>query len=62
MQYIDMQKQKIDTWKTIRNTKLPVSGFEWVEDILVINEKLIKIIKNCDQESDSGCIFEVNIE
>ena len=62
MQYIDMQKQKIDTWKTIRNTKLPVTGFEWVEDIFVINEKLIKTIKNCDQESDSGCIFEVNIE
>ena len=25
--------------------KLPVGGFEWVEDILVVNEKLKTIIK-----------------
>ena len=25
--------------------KLPVDGFEWVEDILIINEKLYKIYK-----------------
>ena len=45
--------------------KLPVDGFEWVEDILIINEKLkkiIKIIKSYDEESDIGYIFEVEIE
>ena len=39
---------------------LLVNGFEWVEDILIINEKLlkiIKIIKKYDEESDIGYIL-----
>ena len=39
---------------------LLVNGFEWVEDTLIINEKLqkiIKIIKKYDEESDIGYIL-----
>ena len=39
---------------------LLVNGFEWVGDILIINEKLqkiIKIIKKYDEESDIGYIL-----
>ena len=39
---------------------LLVNGFELVEDILIINEKLqkiIKIIKKYDEESDIGYIL-----
>ena len=45
--------------------KLPVDGFEWVEDILIINEELnkfIKIITNYDEESDIRYIFEEDIK
>ena len=45
--------------------KLPIERFKWVEDMLVINEKLkksIKITKNYNQESDIRYIFEVDIK
>ena len=81
-----MQKQIINTWKTIIKTKkplsiqyldannlygwamsqkLPVDCFKWEEDILSIDEKLknvLRLIKNYDEESDQGYIFEVDVE
>ena len=39
--------------------KLPVDGFEWVEDLSVIDEDFIK---NYDEDSDIGYIIEVDIE
>ena len=41
--------------------KLPVVGFEWIEDddLSKFNEK---IIKNYDENSDKGYIFEVDVE
>ena len=39
--------------------KLPVDGFEWVEDLSVIDEDFIK---NYDEDSDVGYIIEVDIE
>ena len=45
--------------------KLPVDGFKWVEDIPSLNKKLKKIIKsmkNYDEESDEGYILDVDVE
>ena len=39
--------------------KLPVDGFEWVEDLSVIDEDFIK---NYDEDSDVGYIIKVDIE
>ena len=39
--------------------KLPVDGFEWVEDLSVIDEDFIK---NYDEDGDVGYIIEANIE
>ena len=39
--------------------KLPVDGFEWVEDISEIDENLIK---NYDEDSNVGYFIEVDIE
>ena len=39
--------------------KLPVDGFEWVEDLSVIDEDFIK---NYDEDSDVGYIIEADIE
>ena len=39
--------------------KLPVDGFEWVEDLSVIDEYFIK---NYDEDSDVGYIIEEDIE
>ena len=41
--------------------KLPVDGFEWVEEdnLLKFNESFIK---NYDENSDKGYILEVNVE
>ena len=39
--------------------KLPVNGFEWMDDISNVNEDFIK---NYDENSDKGYIFEVDIE
>ena len=38
---------------------LPVHGFEWVEDLSVINEDFIK---NYDEDSDVGYFIEADIE
>ena len=61
VQYLDAND--LYGWEMFQ--KLPVADFEWVEDILIINEKLkkvIKIIKNYDEESYIGHIFEVDFE
>ena len=45
--------------------KLPANGFKWVKDISSINKKLtkiIKLIKNSDEDSDKGYILEVHVE
>ena len=39
--------------------KLPVNGFKWVKNISKIDEKFIK---NYDEDSDKGYIFEVNVK
>ena len=61
VQYLDAND--LYGWEMLQ--KLPVDDFEWVEDILIINEKLkkvIKIIKNYDEESYIGHIFEADFE
>ena len=45
--------------------RLPIGGPEWDEDLLFINEKLlknIKLIKHYDEESDNEFILKVDIE
>ena len=39
--------------------KLPVSNFTWAEDLSIFTESFIK---NYDENSDKGYIFEVNVE
>ena len=39
--------------------KLPVDGFEWVENILKFNEDFIK---NNDEDNDEGCIIKVDVK
>ena len=39
--------------------KLPVDGFEWVEDLSIIDKNFIK---NYDEDSDVGYIIEADIE
>ena len=39
--------------------KLPVNDFKWMKNVLKINEKFIK---NYDEDSDEGYIFEVDVE
>ena len=38
---------------------LPVAGFDWVKNLSKIDEDFIK---NCDEDSDKGYIFDVDIE
>ena len=39
--------------------KLPVDGFKWVKDLSKFNESFIK---NYDENSDKGYIFEVDVK
>ena len=39
--------------------KLPVDGFEWVEDLYTMDENFIK---NYDEDSDVGYIIDADIE
>ena len=39
--------------------KLPVNGFEWVEDLSQFQED---VKKNCDENSDKGYFLEVDVE
>ena len=39
--------------------KLPVNGFKWIKNVTEIDEK---IIKNYDEDSDKGYIFEVDVK
>ena len=39
--------------------KLPVNGFEWVEDLSQFQED---VIKNYDENSDKGYFLEVDVE
>ena len=39
--------------------KLPVNGFEWIEDTSEINEEFIK---NYDENSDKGYILKVDVK
>ena len=39
--------------------KLPVDGFQWIEDISKIGEDFIK---NCDEDSDVGNFIKADIE
>ena len=39
--------------------KLPVNGFKWIEDVTEIDKKFIK---NYDEDSDKGYIFEVDVK
>ena len=44
--------------------KLPVDGFKWIETSLIDKKfnKFLRLMKNYDEESDDGYIFEVDIE
>ena len=44
--------------------KLPIDGFKWIETSLIDKKfnTFIKLIKNCDEESDEGYILEADIE
>ena len=39
--------------------KLPVNGFKWIKNVTEIDEK---VIKNYDEDSDKGYIFEVDVK
>ena len=39
--------------------KLPVNGFKWIKNVMEIDEK---VIKNYDEDSDKGYIFEVDVK
>ena len=39
--------------------KLPVNGFEWIEDISETNEEFIK---NYDENNDKGYILELDVK
>ena len=39
--------------------KLPVNGFEWIEDLSQFQEDFIK---NCDENSDKIYFLEVDVE
>ena len=39
--------------------KLPVNNFEWIEDTTQFYEDFIKI---CNEESDEGYFFEVDVQ
>ena len=39
--------------------KLPVNGFEWVEELSQFNEDFIK---NYDEDSNKGYFLEVDVE
>ena len=39
--------------------KLPADAFKWKENISEFNEEFIK---NCDEDSNKGCVLEVDIE
>ena len=39
--------------------KLPINGFKWVKNTSQIDEKFIK---NYDEDSDKGYIFEVDVK
>ena len=39
--------------------KLPVNGFKWINDVSKIDEKFIK---NYDEDSDKGCILDVDVK
>ena len=61
IQYVD--GNNLYWWTT--SQKLPVDGFKWVENLLLINKKvkkIIKLIKKYDEESDEGFILEVDIK
>ena len=40
-------------------SKVPVDGFKWKQNMLKFNEDFIK---NCDEDSDKGYIFEIVVE
>ena len=39
--------------------KLPVNDFKWADDLSIFTEDFIK---NYDENSDKGCILEVDVE
>ena len=40
-------------------SKLPVNGFQWIEDTSEINEEFVK---NYDENNDKGYILEVDVK
>ena len=41
--------------------KLPVDGFKWI-DTSLIDKKLIRLIRNYDEDNNKGYILEVDVE
>ena len=58
--YLEYSDANIDGCKFgwSMSKKLPVNGFEWIEDLSNFNENFIK---NYDENSDKGYILEVDI-
>ena len=54
-QYLDVN----NLYGWAMSQKLPVDGFKWENNTLKFNGDFIK---NYDEDSDKGCIFEVNVE
>ena len=57
MSLICMDANNLYGWAM--SQKLPVNGFEWVEDLSQFKEDLIK---NCDENSDKIYFLEVDVE
>ena len=54
IQYLDAN----NLYDWAMSQKLPVNGFKWIKNVTEIDEKFIK---NYDEDSDKGYIFEVDV-
>ena len=50
-----------DLYGWVMSQKFPLNGFKWVKYISRVN-KVIKLVKNYDEDSDKGYILEVDVE
>ena len=55
LRYLDAN----NLYRTAMSEKLPVNGFEWVNNLSKFDERFIK---NYDENSDKGYFLEVNVE
>ena len=55
IQYLDAN----NLYDWVMSQKLPVNVAKWIKNVTGIDEKFIK---NCDEDSDKGYIFEVDVK